>query len=168
MRVTGFLTSAVLVGSACFVESFAPTNKQAPSTVMLSASRRETIGAVFVAAVAAGVAPLAVQAVEEEEPSSELIETLKARTEANREANANYAIRADKLSQRDFDDQKIRRPSFVTVKTLSGKKEKLLLVKDDFETLVRDGKIKVEYGTRMKQGGGEMKDYNDITYVLTE
>ena len=31
-----------------------------------------------------------------------------------------------------------------------------------------DGKIDVVYGTRMKQGGGEMKDYNDITYVLKD
>jgi len=31
-----------------------------------------------------------------------------------------------------------------------------------------DGKIDTVYGTRMKQGGGEMKDYNDITYVLKE
>ena len=32
----------------------------------------------------------------------------------------------------------------------------------------RDGKIETKYGTRMKQGGGEMKDYNDITYVLKD
>lgn len=181
MRLTGFLLSTVLVASAFSVESFAPTTKQAPSKVILSASRREAIGAVFVA-VAAGAAPLAVQAAEpssdaaesaplaaqEEEPSSELIETLKVRTEVNREANENYATRANKLSQGDFDDQRTRRPSFVTVKTPSGKKEKLLLTKEDFETLVSDGKIKVVYGTRMKQGGGEIKDYNDITYVLAE
>ena len=40
--------------------------------------------------------------------------------------------------------------------------------KEEFVTLNLDGKIKTTYGVRQKQGGGEMKDYNDITYTLVD
>jgi len=51
------------------------------------------------------------------------------------------------------------------VSTSKGNK---ILTKEEFNTYNTDGKIDIVYGTRMKQGGGEMKDYNDITYVLKE
>ena len=51
------------------------------------------------------------------------------------------------------------------VSTTKGDK---ILTKEEFNTYNMDGKIDVVYGTRMKQGGGEMKDYNDITYVLKD
>jgi hypothetical protein len=51
------------------------------------------------------------------------------------------------------------------VSTSKGNK---ILTKEEFNTYNSDGKIDTVYGTRMKQGGGEMKDYNDITYVLKE
>ncbi len=51
------------------------------------------------------------------------------------------------------------------VSTSKGNK---ILTKEEFNTYNNDGKIDTVYGTRMKQGGGEMKDYNDITYVLKD
>ena len=51
------------------------------------------------------------------------------------------------------------------VSTSKGNK---ILTKEEFSTYNSDGKIETVYGTRMKQGGGEMKDYNDITYVLKD
>ena len=51
------------------------------------------------------------------------------------------------------------------VSTSKGNK---ILTKEEFNTYKCDGKIDTVYGTRMKQGGGEMKDYNDITYVLKD
>ncbi|KAL7427535.1 hypothetical protein ACHAXM_000891 [Skeletonema potamos] len=74
-------------------------------------------------------------------------------------------MRANKLSKEDFDDVKVRRPKLIIVSTSKGNK---ILTKEEFNTYNTDGKIDIVYGTRMKQGGGEMKDYNDITYVLKE
>ena len=54
---------------------------------------------------------------------------------------------------------------FSIVSTSKGNK---ILTKEEFKTLECDGKIDTVYGTRMKQGGGEMKDYNDITYILKD
>lgn len=51
------------------------------------------------------------------------------------------------------------------VETPNGNK---ILTKEEFVTLNLDGKIKTTYGVRQKQGGGEMKDYNDITYTLVD
>ena len=76
-------------------------------------------------------------------------------------------MRADKLSFRDFKDAKLRKPSFVNVKSPSSGEVKLL-TKEEFATLDNDGKITTEYGTRMKQGGGEMIDYTDVTYYFKE
>ena len=55
--------------------------------------------------------------------------------------------------------------NYSIVSTSKGNK---IYSKEEFNTLDRDGKIKTEYGTRQRQGGGDMKDYNDITYILTE
>ncbi len=56
-------------------------------------------------------------------------------------------------------------PHYSIVSTSKGNK---ILTKEEFNTYNNDGKIDTVYGTRMKQGGGEMKDYNDITYVLKD
>lgn len=90
---------------------------------------------------------------------------MKARSDENKEANANYAMRADKMSTKDFKDAKTRRPKLIVVSTKNGNK---IFTKEEFNTLDRDGKITTEYGIRQKQGGGDIKDYNDITYILTE
>ena len=140
------------------------------SSVALSATRRESIEQ-LASALSAGVlltttTSQPANAVSAEEAEyNELINVLKARSDQNSEANKNYAMRSDKLSQRDFDDVKTRRPKLIIVSTTKGNK---ILTKEEFNTFKEDGKIDVIYGTRMKQGGGEMKDYNDITYVLKD
>lgn len=118
-----------------------------------------TAGAILVA----GNQPA--QAASQEEEFCELTDMLKARSEENKEANANYAMRADKLSSKDFADVKTRRPKLIVVSTPNGNK---IFTKEEFSTLDRDGKIDTVYGVRQKQGGGDIKDYNDITYVLKE
>lgn len=45
------------------------------------------------------------------------------------------------------------------VQTSKGNK---IYTKEEFTTLDQDGKIKTEYGMRMKQGGGEIK----VCYIL--
>jgi hypothetical protein len=139
------------------------------SSVALSATRRESIEQ-LASALSAGVilttttSSQPANAVSAEEAEyNELINVLKARSDQNSEANKNYAMRSDKLSQRDFDDVKTRRPKLIIVSTTKGNK---ILTKEEFNTFKEDGRIDVIYGTRMKQVGGEMKDYNDITYVL--
>src|SRR6056300_1751260 len=145
------------------------------SSVALSATRRESIEQLFgttASALSAGILLTTTTSSQpangvsaEEAEYNELINVLKARSDQNSEANKNYAMRSDKLSQRDFDDVKTRRPKLIIVSTTKGNK---ILTKEEFNTFKEDGKIDVIYGTRMKQGGGEMKDYNDITYVLKD
>mmetsp|Transcript_18693 Transcript_18693/g.33831 ORF Transcript_18693/g.33831 Transcript_18693/m.33831 type:complete len:167 (-) Transcript_18693:215-715(-) len=163
--------STVLIASFAFAtaSAFAPaTCPCTTSSSALSASRREAFEKFGSAAFSAGIILISgeqpAQAAEEEE-FNELINVLKARSDDNKEANANYAMRADKLSSKDFKDVKSRRPKLIIVSTSKGNK---IYSKEEFNTLDRDGKIKTEYGTRQRQGGGDMKDYNDITYILTE
>ena len=159
--------------AATTASAFTPaaTSTRSCSSVALSATRRESIEQ-LASALSAGIllttttASQPVNAASAEEAEyNELINVLKARSETNSEANKNYAMRSDKLSQRDFDDVKTRRPKLIIVSTTKGNK---ILTKEEFNTFKEDGKIDVIYGTRMKQGGGEMKDYNDITYVLKD
>ncbi|KAL7490516.1 hypothetical protein ACHAWT_000094 [Skeletonema menzelii] len=166
-------TSIALLASLATASAFAPTTPCTPKTSALSATRRESIEQLFgnTAAAAAMVltaasqpASAATKAAEEAE-YNELIAMLKARSEENQEANKNYAMRANKLAKEDFDDVKNRRPKLIIVSTSKGNK---ILTKEEFNTYNNDGKIDTVYGTRMKQGGGEMKDYNDITYVLKD
>ena len=158
--------------AATTASAFTPANSSISSSIALSATRRESIEQ-LASALSAGVLLTATttssqpaNAVSAEEAEyNELINVLKARSDQNSEANKNYAMRSDKLSQRDFDDVKTRRPKLIIVSTTKGNK---ILTKEEFNTFKEDGKIDVIYGTRMKQGGGEMKDYNDITYVLKD
>jgi hypothetical protein len=167
---------ALLASLAATAAAFTPAaTSSSSSSVALSATRRESIEQLFgttASALSAGVLLTATttsqpaNAVSAEEAEyNELINVLKARSDQNSEANKNYAMRSDKLSQRDFDDVKTRRPKLIIVSTTKGNK---ILTKEEFNTFKEDGKIDVIYGTRMKQGGGEMKDYNDITYVLKD
>ena len=163
-----FLSTLFVLVSA--VESFAPTTTKPATAVSSSSSsvvvelsavvsRRDTfevasalwtVVAATTTTAAAAAAPLVARAAEEEDEStSEFIQKLKARSETNKEANRNYAMRADKLSFRDFKDAKLRKPSFVNVKSPSSGEVKLL-TKEEFATLDNDGKITTEYGTRMK------------------
>mmetsp|Transcript_18670 Transcript_18670/g.40068 ORF Transcript_18670/g.40068 Transcript_18670/m.40068 type:complete len:173 (-) Transcript_18670:401-919(-) len=168
--------SILLLASLATTSAFSPAparqcTSKGPSPSELRASRREAVERFGSAALSAGAVlltgnrPAGAAAATQEEEFNQLVDLLKARSEENREANANYAMRADKLSDKDFQDVKTRRPKLIIVQTSKGDK---IFTKEEFSTLDRDGKIKTIYGTRMKQGGGEMKDYNDITYVLTE
>ena len=57
-----------------------------------------------------------------------------------------------------------RRPCSI-VSTANGDK---ILTQSEFSTFEQDGKIEIKYGIRQKQGGGDIPDYNDITYILKE
>lgn len=173
MRTTSSFVS-VLLATVCSVEAFSPSKQpqfsRSPSTSALSATRRETIEKLFGAAFSAGAVLVAAggspaQAANDEE-YNELIATLKARSEANKEANENYARRSDKLSKRDFKDIKANRPKLIVVNT--GKDGNKLFSSEEFATLFEDGKISTEYGTRKKQGGGDMIDYTNVIYTLKE
>ena len=172
-------TSIALISSlAATASAFSPavtlssSTKSSSTSSALSATRRESIeqlfgtAAAFSAVMLQAAEPAAASSkVEEEVEYNELINLLKTRSDENSEANKNYAMRANKLSQRDFDDIKTRRPKLIIVSTTKGNK---ILTKEEFNTFNSDGKIETVYGTRMKQGGEMMKDYNDITYVLKE
>ncbi len=170
MKITSSI--ALLASLAATAAAFTPAaTSSSSSSVALSATRRESIEQ-LASALSAGILLTATttsqpaNAVSAEEAEyNELINVLKARSDQNSEANKNYAMRSDKLSQRDFDDVKTRRPKLIIVSTTKGNK---ILTKEEFNTFKEDGRIDVIYGTRMKQGGGEMKDYNDITYVLKD
>lgn len=59
-------------------------------------------------------------------------------------------------------------PLFWYCSIVSTKNGNKILTKEEFSTLDCDEKITTEYGVRQKQGGGDTKDYNDVTYVLKE
>jgi len=165
-------TFTLLLASFATASAFAPatTHHQSwtRSSSALPATRREVIENLSASAFSAVVlisGAQSAQAATQEEEFNELINVLKARTDENKEANANYAMRADKMSAKDFNDAKNRRPKLIIVSTKNGNK---ILTKEEFNTLDCDGKIETVYGTRQKQGGGDMKDYNDITYVLKD
>jgi len=168
MKTTSTAISALIVATAAYsAEAFAPASSRQSATgtlTALSATRRE-VGSAAIGAAAA-VLFTGASAAQAEDESNELIKSLKERSEANKDANKQYAMRADKMSSRDFKDVKTRKPKFVSVKTSSGKTK--LITSDEFATLENDGKIRTEYGTRMKQGGGEMTDYTNVTYYVEE
>ena len=82
-----------------------------------STSRRGALEKVASASAAAAatllVGPPANAATGQEAEYNELVEMLKARSDENKEANANYAMRANKMSERDFKDAKNRRPKLM-------------------------------------------------------
>ena len=159
------VSALIIATAACSAKAFAPsTSAQSTTTTALSATRREVGSAAF--GVAAAILFTGASAAQAEAESNELVDTLKARSEANKEANKQYAMRADKMSSRDFKDVKTRKPKFVSIKIAGGKTK--LITSDEFATLENDGKIRTEYGTRMKQGGGEMVDYTNVSYYLEE
>ena len=117
---TLFLASRLATASA-----FAPTTHQPctpSSSSALSASRREAMEKFGAAAFSAAVlisggqpAQVASKVATEEAEFNELINVLKTRSDDNKEkeANANCAMRADKMSSKDFTDAKSRRPKLM-------------------------------------------------------
>jgi len=117
MKSTVIIT---LIAFAVASEAFAPATHQpcAASSSALSASRRGAIEKLGTAAFSAGLLLLsgdqpARAAATQEEEFNELISVLKARSDENKEANANYAMRADKMNSKDFKDAKTRRPKLM-------------------------------------------------------
>jgi len=116
-------TSTLFLASLATASAFAPTTHQpcTPSSFSaLSASRREAMEKFGAAAFSAAVlisggqpAQAASKVATEEAEFNELINVLKARSDDNKEANANYAMRADKMSSKDFTDAKSRRPKLM-------------------------------------------------------
>ena len=113
--------SIALTAFAATASAFSPMGKPCRRNTATAATRREsmekmiigttTAFGMFVAqsARAADNAPTK----DQEEEFNELIDLLKARSDDNKEANANYAMRADKLSDADFKDAKMRRPKLM-------------------------------------------------------
>ena len=120
-------TSIALLASLATASAFAPTTPLSCATQnsALSATRRESIEQLFTNTAATAAAAMLLtnsaqpafattkEAAAEEAEYNELIAMLKARSEENQEANKNYAMRANKLSKKDFDDVKTRRPKLM-------------------------------------------------------
>ena len=106
-------TSIVLIASSLASARAFVSLQSTTSASALSATRRDTLsqfGTTTAAVLLSGVS--SAQASDKEE-YSELINVLKARSEDNKEANANYAMRANKMSSKDFKDAKSRRPKLM-------------------------------------------------------
>ena len=112
-------TSIALLASFATASAFAPTSTQPlrVSSSALSATRRETFSTFSTATASillSGVVQSPAQAADDDdEEFNELINVLKARSDDNKEANANYAMRADKMSSRVIKDAKTRRPKLM-------------------------------------------------------
>ena len=108
--------SIALLASLATASAFAPTPSCTTQNSALSATRRESIEQLFTNTATTAAAMLltnAQPAAAEEAEYNELIAMLKARSEENQEANKNYAMRANKLTKKDFDDVKTRRPKLM-------------------------------------------------------
>ena len=120
MKASIVLIASSLVTASGFVAPPAVKPSCTPSPSALSAiTRRDTLSKVFgtatlstAAALLSGVSS-AQAASNEEQEYNELIIVLKARSDDNKEANSNYAQRANKMSSRDFKDAKSRRPKLM-------------------------------------------------------
>ena len=108
-------TYIALLASVATASAFAPTSTQplCVSSSALSATRRETFSTFTAAASILLSVQSPAQAADDEEEFNELINVLKARSDDNKEANANYAMRADKMSSRVMKDAKTRRPKLM-------------------------------------------------------
>ena len=119
MKASIVLIASSLVTASGFVAPPAVKPSCTPSPSALSAiTRRDTLSKVFGTATLSTAAALlsgvsSAQAASNEEEYNELINVLKARSDDNKEANSNYAQRANKMSSRDFKDAKSRRPKLM-------------------------------------------------------
>ena len=114
----------------------------------------------------AAVAPEAAAAVEAEpetpaDPApatdeNEFIARLKAQSEANKDKYLAQSRMNDKLSKRQFNSQ-YDRPSYVGVHTADNSSVKMLL-KADFEQMLKEGKIEQKYESKVVKKTGEISD----------
>ena len=103
------IIASSLDSAAAFV---APQSTPSSST-SLSATRRDTLSKFGTATAAVLLLGVSSAQASDKEEYNELINVLKARSEDNKEANANYAMRANKMSSKDFKDAKSRRPKLM-------------------------------------------------------
>jgi len=107
-------TSIVLIASSlASVSAFAGPQSTTTTSTSLSATRRDTLSQFGTTAAAVLLSGVSSAQASDKEEYSELINVLKARSEDNKEANANYAVRANKMSSKDFKDAKSRRPKLM-------------------------------------------------------
>jgi len=105
--------------------------------------------------------------VEEEEPpplepeesldENEFIATLKARSIANKEKNKKLSERTDKLSVNAFRSQ-YNRPSFVGVRDPDQTDRVTMVLKEDFDKMFADGKVRQTYESKISKKTGELSD----------
>lgn len=88
---------------------------------------------------------------------NEFIATLKARSIANKEKNKKLSERADKLSVNAFQSQ-YDRPSFIGVRDPDQIDRITMVLKEDFDELFADGKIRQTYESKMSKKTGEVSD----------
>ena len=104
------IASSLASATSAFVT---PQSTTTSSTTSLSATRRDTLSQFGTTAAAVLLSGVSSAQASDKEEYSELINVLKARSEDNKDANANYAMRANKMSSKDFKDAKSRRPKLM-------------------------------------------------------
>jgi len=88
---------------------------------------------------------------------NEFIATLKARSIANKDKNKALAERPDKLSFAHFKDN-YARPSFVGIYHTEDPNDVTMVLKEDFDQMMVDGKIKTTYHSKISKKTGEISD----------
>ena len=122
--VTTLVASLFATTASAFTPSFPVPQftTSSSSSTSLSESRREAMESCFTSTTFAigtillsGQQPAqaATSSKSDEAEFNELINVLKTRSDENKEANANYSMRADKMSSKDFKDAKSRRPKLM-------------------------------------------------------
>ena len=154
----------VLVASPAFAE-----DEESPAAVSA-----EVVSAEVVSADAAAATPVVVDAAATEAAAApesppeissngegngdenEFIARLKARSEANKDKYKTMAERPDKLSKGQFLSQ-YDRPSYVGVHSPTNDSVTMVL-KEDFEKLLSDGKVRKTYESKVNKKSGEISD----------
>ena len=123
--ITTLMASLFATTASAFTPSFPVpqfTTSSSSLSTALSESRREAMESCFTSTTFAigsillsGQQPAqaATSSKSDEAEFNELINVLKTRSDENKEANANYSMRADKMSSKDFKDAKSRRPKLM-------------------------------------------------------
>jgi hypothetical protein len=150
------------VASPAFAEDEAAPAAEAASAEAVASS--DAAAAAPAVDDAAATEAAAAPAVEESPPESsvgngdenEFIARLKARSEANKDKYKAMAERPDKLSKDQFLSQ-YDRPSYVGVHSPTSDSVTMVL-KEDFEKLLSDGKVRKTYESKVNKKSGEISD----------
>jgi len=96
---------------------------------------------------------------------NEFVKELKARSKANKEQYMKEAMRADKLSPKQFQDN-LNRPSYVGVTRSDGSIK--MITSQQFEELEKANRIKVDYESTINKNGKEFVDYSKRVLLLLD